>query len=128
MLRRGITLLELLIVLALVAVIIFIALPTTRLNSDELLMETTKEHLIYLHAREQDYFNLNGKFAPFEQLAADPTIGPRFDQRFAKNQPVVGEVTFFGPIAEGPTFEIVAKLPDGSNYKINQAGEISAVK
>ena len=73
----GITLLELLIVLAAVAVLIFIALPTLKPSPQESAMETAKDQLLYLHAREQAYFNRYGKYAPLSTLAKDSGDRPR---------------------------------------------------
>ena len=87
-------------------------------------METAKDQLLYLHAREQAYFNRYGKYAPLSTLAKDPVIARDFDQRFAADNPSVDDVTFRGPTGEGPIFDIVATLPDGSRYKVDQTGRI----
>jgi Tfp pilus assembly protein PilE len=122
--RLGITLLELLILLAAVGVLIFIALPTLKPSPQESAIEMAKEQLLYLHAREQAYFNRNGKYAPLSTLAKDPTIAKDFDKRVASDNPTVEDITFRGPTSAGPIFDIVATRPDGSRYKVDQTGRI----
>lgn len=122
--RLGITLLELLIVLAVVAVLIFITLPTLKPTQQESAMDTAKDELLYLHAREQAYFNRYGKYAPLSTIAKDPALGKDFDARFASDNPTVENISFRGPAAEGPIFDITATLPDGSRYKIDQTGRV----
>ncbi|MDQ3024213.1 MAG: type II secretion system GspH family protein [bacterium] len=128
MTRRGITLLELAIILAVIGVVVFIALPTLRQTGDEATQEFAKTQLRYLHAREQEYFALHGQYAPLSKLAMDPAIGPRFDQRFAKDESLVNSIQFSGPKQEGITYEIVAILPkNAGRYKVDQTGQVVAL-
>jgi prepilin-type N-terminal cleavage/methylation domain-containing protein len=126
--RRGITLLELAIVLSIVAVIVFIAIPTTQHTGDEAVIEFAKEQLRYLHAREQEYFGLHGKYAPLSVIAKDPELGKRLDKRFAKDEVLVNNVQFIGPKVEGINYEVVAVLPkNAGRYKVDQTGQVSAL-
>jgi type II secretory pathway pseudopilin PulG len=124
---RGITLLELAIVLSIVGVIVFIALPTLKPSEEEANIEIAKEFLAYLHGQEQGYFGLHGKYAPLKTIAEDPTLGPNFDQRFAVEAPEVSGIKFAGPQAEGAFYEIIAMLPDGTRYSVTTTGEINAI-
>jgi type II secretory pathway pseudopilin PulG len=126
--RAGLTLLELLIIIALIGVIIFITLPTLQPTQQEEAMDFAKEQLVYLHAREQEYFNAHGVYAPFSAISQDPIIGKRFDKRFAEDKPVVGDVSFDSPKGDGPIFEVVATLPDGTRYRIDQTGTIAPLQ
>lgn len=65
-----------------------------------------------------------GTYAPFEKLAADEQIGKGFDQRFATDPCVINGIEFTGPKNETKIYDVVAKLPDGTSYKIDQTGEI----
>ncbi|MBN2083527.1 prepilin-type N-terminal cleavage/methylation domain-containing protein [bacterium] len=123
--RAGLTLLELLIILAVVAVIIFIALPTLKPTEVEATSDFAKQQLLYLYGREQAYYNLRGTYAPFSVIAADPDLGPTFDPRFSTNEVLVNGVVFTGPSTEAATYEIVATLPDQSKYKIDNRGQIT---
>ena len=124
----GLTLLELLIILAIAAVLIFIALPTLRPTQEEATIDFAKEQLRYLAAQEQAYFLRYGSYAPFQQIAEDETLGPGFDQRFAADIPVIDGITFTGPQGESKLFDIVAKLPDGTSYAVDQTGEVRALQ
>lgn len=125
--RRGMTLLELAVILSIVAVLVYITLPTLRPQGDEAAIEFAKEQLRYLHARQQEYFALHGTYAPLSMLAKDKELGSRFDQRFAQDESEVNGVKFIGPRAEGPTYEIAAILPrESGRYRIDQTGQISA--
>jgi len=124
-LRRGLTLLELLIILAVIAVLIFIALPTLRPTGVQASADFAKQQLEYLHNQEQSYFSIHGNYAPLSALAADEMLGPSFDQRFARDQSVVNDVTFTGPADEAKSYTIIAELPDGSRYKIDQSGAVT---
>ena len=126
--RAGLTLLELLIIIALIGVIIFITLPTLRPTQQEEAMDFAKEQLVYLHAREQEYFNAHGVYTTFINISKDPVIGKRFDKRFAEDKPVVGDVSFDSPKGDGPIFEVVATLPDGTRYRIDQTGTIAPLQ
>jgi type II secretory pathway pseudopilin PulG len=121
------TLLELSVILAIVGVIFFITLPTLRPQGSEAAIEFTKEQLRYLHAREQEYFALHGKYAPLSQIAKDPELGRRFDQRFNQDEAQVNGVKFIGPKVDGLTYEIAAILPkDAGRYRIDQTGQVTA--
>lgn len=124
----GLTLLELMIILAVVAVLIFIALPTLRPTEVEATAEFAKQQLEYLHNQEETYFSIHGNYAPLSTLAEDERLGPTFDQRFAFNESVVNNVVFSGPTTEDRTYTIVATLPDGSRYKIDQSGAVTPLQ
>jgi competence protein ComGC len=127
-LRRGLTLLELLIIIAVVAVLIFVALPTLKPTEEEASADFAKEMLEYLYSQEQAYYNLHGTYAPLSKLAADERIGRTFDQRFNEDENTVEEVVFRGPTVEAKIFDIIARLPDGSRYKIDQTGTIAPLQ
>jgi Tfp pilus assembly protein PilE len=122
--RAGLTLLELLIILAIAAVVVFVAAPTLQPTEGEATLKYAKEQLTYLHSQELEYFNRNGNFARLSVLAADPVIKERFDQRFATDTSVVEGIIFRGPAKEGIIYDITAELPDGARYKIDQTGRI----
>lgn len=124
----GLTLLELLIILAVVVVLIFITLPTLRPTEIESKAEFAKQQLQYLHAREQQYYNAHGTYAPLPTLGADELIGRTFDSRFAQNQAVVEGVVFTGPTEEAGHYQIIAELEDGARYKIDQTGNITPLQ
>jgi Tfp pilus assembly protein PilE len=129
-LRRpaGLTLLELMILLAIAAVVVFIALPTINPTEEEATIKYAKEQLEYLHGQELQYFNRNGQFAPLSVLAQDENLKQDYDPRFATDTSVVEGIVFRGPQREGVIFDIIAELPDGSRYKIDQTGRISQLQ
>jgi prepilin-type N-terminal cleavage/methylation domain-containing protein len=127
--HKGITLLELAIVLAVLGVIFFIALPTLQPTPEEAAIEAVKANLTYLHDKQQQYFKLHGQFAPLKVLAADPEVGKDFDKRFAADQPVIDGVQYLGPQMEGFTFEVLAILPEESGrYKVDQTGKVISLQ
>lgn len=122
------TLLELLILLAVVFVILYIALPTLRPSEEEATIARAKEHLLYLHARESKFYTLHGEYAPFSELARDPVVGIGFDKRFDKDEAQVDGITFTGPKTRGRIFDIVAKLPNNTRYRVDQTGVITSMQ
>jgi len=126
--RGGLTLLELLIILAVVVVLIFITLPTLRPTEIESKAEFAKQQLQYLHGREQQYYNAHGTYAPLPTLADDEVLGRTFDTRFAQNQAVVEGVVFTGPTEEAGHYQIIAELEDGTRYRIDQTGSITPLQ
>jgi Tfp pilus assembly protein PilE len=120
----GLTLLELAIVLAAVVVLIFIALPTLKPTEEEATIDFAKEQLRYLHVRETEYYNRHGQYAPLSVLAEDSYVGPTFDRRFAEDRVEVNGVIFDGPTREAAIYDIVATLPDGSRYRVDQTGRV----
>lgn len=120
--------LELIIVVAIVGAIIFVALPTLQPTAKEASIDQAKAHLKYLAAKEQEYFTRHGNYAPFTKLAEDETIGKEFDGRFAKEEPIVDGVKFKGPVTEAKIFDIVAEFPDGARYKIDRTGKVLALQ
>jgi type II secretory pathway pseudopilin PulG len=126
--RSGLTLLELLIIIAVIGVLLFIALPTLKPTEEESAIDLAKGGLLYLHACEQEYFNLHGVYAPLKNLAEDEQIGRTFDRRYALENPVVDEIAYRGPTGEGPIYDIVASLPDGTRYKVDQTGKVTPLQ
>ena len=118
------TLLELLIVLAAVAAIIFVALPTLRRSEEEAAADLAKDSLRYLYGMEQRYNARHGEYGTLLEIAKDPSLGKDFDKRFAVEKPLVNGVSFTGPVSKGSTFVITATLADGTKYRIDQTGEI----
>jgi len=114
--RSGLTLLELLIVLAVVGVIYFIALPTLQPSDSEAKVEFAKTELHYLFNFENKYFAATGQYVPFDKIAADPTLGPTFDQRFKTDPAVVSGVKFHWSSVNGAILELTADMPDGTGY------------
>jgi type II secretory pathway pseudopilin PulG len=124
--RCGITLLELLIIAAIVAAVVLIALPTLRPTEREASVSFAKQQLRYLAAREQEYFLRYGTYAPLSKIAADETIGRDFDMRFSEDEVEVNGIKFTGPKSEAMIFDIIAELPDGAKYRVDQSGEVRA--
>jgi prepilin-type N-terminal cleavage/methylation domain-containing protein len=122
--RGGLTLLELLIVLMIVAAIVLIALPTLQPSTSESRIEFAKTQLRYLWNQENAFYTKYGRYATFPELAADPELSKTFEQRFKLEQPVVSEVKFTGPKAGSILLELTAVLPDGTGYLIDSRGEI----
>jgi prepilin-type N-terminal cleavage/methylation domain-containing protein len=120
----GLTLLELLIVLAVIGVVVFIALPTLKPSDTEARTEFVKTELRYLYNAENNYFVQYGKYVPFDKIASDPQLGGNFDQRFKTDPAVVHEVKFHWSSVNGAILEITADLPDGTGYLIDQKGDI----
>jgi type II secretory pathway pseudopilin PulG len=125
---RGITLLELLIILAVIFVVLFIALPTLEPSEEEAVIERAKEHLLYLHSKEQRYFDVHGEYAPLPEVAADASAGAGFDPRFAKDSPQVDGIKFTGPHTKSRIYDIIAELPDGTRYRIDQTGVVKTMQ
>lgn len=126
--RGGITLLELLIILAVVAAVFLIALPTLQPTAREASVGFAKQQLTYLAGKEQEYFLRYGTYAPLSKIAQDESIGRDFDTRFAEDEVEVNGIKFKGPTAEAKIFDIIAELPDGAAYRVDQSGEIRAFK
>jgi prepilin-type N-terminal cleavage/methylation domain-containing protein len=122
--RCGLTLLELLIVLMVLAALFLVALPTLQPTGDEALVEFAKTQLRYLWNQENAYFTRYGTYAPFPTIASDPELGKTFDARFRLEKPVVEGIEFQGPKAGAPVLEVTARLPDGTGYIIDQRGEV----
>ena len=126
--RAGLTLLELVIILAVIGALFFIAVPTLQPTQEEAYLEQAKDNLKYLAAREQEYFMRNGTYAPFTKLAEDEIIGKDFDGRFASDEPLVNGVKYYGPKTEAKIFDIVAEFPDGTKYKIDRTSKVQPLQ
>jgi len=126
--RAGITLLELLIVLTIIVVMVFIALPTLKPTDQEQKIAFAKEHLAYLYEQEQAYFNIHGTYASMSALATDEQLGPDYDQRFAFDESVVEGIVFRGPTTETRIFDIVAVITDTIKYKVDQTGSVTPLQ
>lgn len=122
--RSGLTLLELLIILAVAGVIVFIALPTLKPSDSEALIEFAKTQLKYLHNQEDKYFQLHGAYVSFDKIAADPELSSQFDLRFKTDPAVVNGVKFHWSSVNAAILELTADLPDGTGFLIDQKGEI----
>ena len=122
--RSGLTLLEFMIIMAVVGAVIFVAYPTLQPTAQEAHIEEVKGYLRYLGAREQEYFMRNGTYAPLAKLAEDEIVGLGFDGRFAVAEPKVNGVKYTGPANEAKIFDIVAEFPDGTKYKIDQTQKV----
>lgn len=120
----GLTLLELAIVLAVIGVLFFIALPTLEESEEEATISFAKQQLQYLHNLEQQYFNIHGEYAPFSMIAEEPTIRDTFDLRFDSDVSIVEGIKFSGPTEPQKYYVIYAELPDGTRYKVDQTGEV----
>ncbi len=109
---------------AVVGVIVFIALPTLQQSEDEATISFAKQQLGYLHTLEQAYYNINGNYAPFSMLAEEEQIRDNFDLRFKSDVCVVEGIKFSGPMESQKYYVIIAELPDGTKYRVDQTGEI----
>ena len=126
--RRGMTLLELLILLAIVLAIIFVALPTLRpieVGSKE---SFARERLRFIYEKERGYFLRNGTFDAFSVLAGDENGGPFLDRRFTGEDHRERGIIFTGPT--GPTEDLMleAKLPDGTRITLDDKGRFKTHK
>lgn len=122
--RRGLTLLELMIVLAIIGVIVMISMPTLQQNEEEATISFAKQQLEYLHVLEQQYYNIHGNYAPFSKLAADNQVRSNFDMRFKSDVSIVEGIKFSGPMEEQKYYVVIAELPDGSRYRVDQTGDV----
>jgi len=126
--RRGMTLLELLILLAIVLAIIFVALPTLRpieVGSKE---SFARERLRFIYEKERGYFLRNGTFDAFSVLAGDENGGPFLDRRFTGEDHRERGIIFTGPT--GPTEDLMleAKLPNGTRITLDDKGRFKTHK
>ena len=122
--RRALTLLELMIVIAIVGVLVLIALPTLNQSEEEATISFAKQQLEYLHTLEQQYYNIHGKYAPFSMLAEDPQVKINFDMRFKSDVSIVEGIKFSGPMESQNYYVVIAELPDGTKYRVDQTGDV----
>jgi prepilin-type N-terminal cleavage/methylation domain-containing protein len=123
-LRRGLTLLELMIVIAIIGVIVLIALPTLNQSEEEATISFTKQMLQDLHTLEQQYYNIHGKYGTFSLMAEDPQLRGNYDMRFKSNVSIVEGIKFSGPLEPQNYYVIIAELPDGTKYRVDQTGDV----
>lgn len=126
--QRGMTLLELLILLAILLAIIFVALPTLRpieVGSKE---SFARERLRFIYEKERGYFLRNGTYDAFSVLASDENGGPYLDRRFIGEDHRERGIIFTGPT--GPTEDLMleAKLPDGTRITLDEKGRFRTHK
>lgn len=126
--HRGMTLLELLILLAIVLAIIFVALPTLRpveVGSKE---SFARERLRFIYEKERGYYLRNGTYDAFSVLASGENGGPYLDRRFTGDDHRERGIIFTGPT--GPTEDLLleAKLPDGTRITLNDKGRFRTQK
>lgn len=122
------TLLELLILLAIILAIIFVALPTLKpveVGSKE---SFARERLRFIYEKERGYFLRNGTYDAFSVLAGDENGGPFLDRRFIGEDHRDRGIIFTGPT--GPTEDLMleAKLPDGTRITLNDKGRFKTHK
>jgi len=125
--RQGMTLLELLMVLVIIAAIVFVAIPTLRPVKATSLVTFARERLNYIAEREQAYFLRNGKYDRFSVLTALSGGGPYLDRRFATDDYRERGIIFIGPKGPEDKLLLEAQLPDGSRITLNEKGEFKAL-
>jgi len=126
----GMTLIELMILLAFVGIIVFIALPTIKSPKTTDVENFARMKLRYLYERERAYFLRNGFYNSFPELAKDENGGPFLDARYRSSTTYQERgVTFIGPASQTDKLRIVAKLPAGiGELSIDERGQITFTK
>lgn len=127
---KGMTLIELLILLAFFVIIFAIALPTLKSPEVTDIEQFARRELKYLYERERAYFIRNGKYASFAELAKEENGGPFLDRRFVGKTSINERgVLFTGPSGDSDKLIITAKLPGGTKtLQVDQTGQITVVK
>jgi len=122
------TLLELLILLAIVLAIIFVALPTLRpieVGSKE---SFARERLRFIYEKERAYFLRNGTYDAFSVLASGENGGPYLDRRFTGEDYRERGIIFTGPTEPTEDLMLEAKLPDGTRITLDGKGRFRVHK
>lgn len=122
------TLLELLILLAIVLAIIFVALPTLKpveVGSKE---SFARERLRFIYEKERGYFLRNGTYDRFSVLASGENGGPYLDRRFIGEDHRDRGIVFTGPTEPTEDLLLEAKLPDGTRITLNDKGRFKTHK
>ncbi len=122
LLRRGMTLLELLIVLTVVLVLIFVALPTLKPVEVGSLESFARERLRFIYEKERAYFLRNGTYDRFSVLAGSENGGPYLDRRFIGEDYRERGVIFTGPNGFTEKLLLQAQLPDGKRITLDDKG------
>jgi prepilin-type N-terminal cleavage/methylation domain-containing protein len=125
--RHGMTLLELLMVLTIIAAIIVVAIPTLRPVKASNLAAFARERLNFIAQREQAYFLRNGKFDRFSVLAGNTGGGPYLDRRFATDDYRERGIIFIGPKGAEDKMLLEAQLPDGTRITLNEKGNFKVL-
>ena len=121
--RQGMTLLELLMVLTILAAIVFVAIPTLRPVKATSMEAFARERLRFIAEREQAYFLRNGNYDRFSVLTARENGGPFLDSRFATDDYRERGIIFTGPQDKSDKLLLEAQLPDGTRIMLNEKGE-----
>jgi prepilin-type N-terminal cleavage/methylation domain-containing protein len=121
--RHGMTLLELMMALVIIAAIVFVALPTLQPVKATNVESFARERLDYIAQREQAYFLRNGTYDRFSVLSGATGGGPYLDRRFATDDYRERGILFIGPKGPEEKLLLEAQLPDGSRITLNEKGE-----
>jgi len=126
----GMTLIELMILLASLVIIVFIALPTLKSPETTDVENFARRKLRYLYERERAYYLRNGFYNSFPELAKEENGGPFLDARFRSSTTYQERgVTFIGPMSQTDKLKIVARLPAGiGELSIDERGQITFTK
>ena len=123
------TLIELLILLAVVFVVVFIALPTLKPAKSSNVERFARKRLQYLYERERAYFLRNGHYNSFAVLAQAENGGPFLDRRYTGVVFQERGVVFKGPEGETSKLTLTAELLQGNKYfRIDSKGRITEHK
>jgi|GEM_PF-2498010 len=123
------TLIELLILLAIVFVVVFIALPTLNPVRTRDVERFARKHLLYLYERERAYFLRNGHYQSFAVLAKVENGGPFLDRRYTGTEYRERGVVFKGPEGESSELLLTAELPGGKKFlQVDAKGRITEHK
>lgn len=127
--NAGMTLIELLILLAVVFVVVVIALPTLKPVRSSDVERFARKHLKYLYERERAYFLQNAHYQSFTVLAQPENGGPFLDRRYTGTEYRERGVIFRGPQGETSHLVLTAELPGGERYfRIDTKGNITEHK
>ncbi len=127
---KGMTLIELLILLAFLVIVLLIAVPTLKSPKITDVEQFARNQLKYLYERERAYFLRNGHYESFAELAKPENGGPFLDRRFEGVDRISDRgVTFIGPAGKTDKLKITAKLPGGlMELVVDSSGQITAIR